>query len=54
VEEDTQRVRHQLKSLEKTKMPRSIAFGLAILLICGIAGAAPSRESARAQDADDD
>ena len=35
-------------------MSRFIAFGLAILLICGIAGAAPSRESARAQDADDD
>jgi hypothetical protein len=35
-------------------MSRFIVFGLAMLLICGIAGAAPSRDSARAQDAEDD
>jgi von Willebrand factor type A domain len=35
-------------------MSRFIVFGLAILLICGIAGAGHSRELARAQDADDD
>jgi hypothetical protein len=35
-------------------MSRFIVFGLAILLICGIAGAGHSRELARAQDSDDD
>ena len=35
-------------------MSRIFVLGLAILLICGIAFAAPSREQVRAQDADDD